>query len=261
MTTILKLIIKFFIYGMGLFLIMFVLFLLLLTQLNPDIPESEYARVQHARMQAIYEQGVSSLALETPPPLCTPELSLPENIVTSIYAPFLKQFSTQEKRKLSDEDSQWLWLIPEEIIKFGDVQQYFSEWDAKEISSAMTRYIVLIHPDSTYANTMPVAPDSEHNTGPWEGTISQRKGKVEKYHFSFIAGSFKGLMQVVDTHEEIILCQSALEVESSMEVAYQFGHRRRANPPNRAVRVDFQKQFKIKVGENLPSTVSVLFNL
>jgi len=105
-----------------------------------------------------------------------------------------------------------------------------------------------------------VAPDSEHNTGPWEGNIAQRKGTVEKHHFSFIAGSFHGLMQVVDTHEERILCQSSLEVESSMEVAYQFGHRRRANPPNRAVRVDFQEQFKIKVGENLPSNISVHFN-
>jgi len=261
MTPILKQILKFFFYGVGFLLIIFVLFILLLTQLDPDIPESEYARIQHARILTIYEQGVSSLSLNTPLPQCTPEMYLPENIVTSVYAPFLKRFSIQEKLKLPDEERQWLWLIPEEFVKFGDIPKYFSESDAKEITSVMSRYIVLIHPDSANANTMPVAPDSEHNTGPWEGTITQRKGAVEKHHFSFIAGLFDGLMQVVDTHEESILCQSTLEVKSSMEVAYQFGHRRRANPPNRAVRVDFQEQFKNKVGENLPSTVSVFFNL
>ncbi|WP_163338945.1 hypothetical protein [Desulfopila sp. IMCC35008] len=208
-------------------------------------------------MHKLYTQGIASRAAASLVS-CSPKIVFEELSLTLVYLPFLDQFSAKERVQLTQEDEQWSWLIPEKILENRDSREYFSEWEAKQVKSALTRYLVLILPDHSAHNRMPVPPNLEFFRGPHEGVINQGGSLEEDDHRTFYPGYFKGWMQVVDQKEEAFLCESPIEVTSGASVAYKIIHRSRGNPPHTAIRNDFQKRFRSELAKNLPSSIIIL---
>lgn len=246
---------KIFIAGLGCLVISFLSFILLLNFL-PPASDSKLALDQYDTIHKLYTQSIASRAAGSQA-TCSPKIVFEEQSLTQVYLPLLDQFATEERIQLIQEDEQWSWLIPKKILENRDSRKHFSEWEAKQIQSALTRYLVLILPDHSAHNRMPVPPNLEFFRGPHDGVISQGRSLEKDDHRTFYPGSFKGWMQVFDQKEEAFLCESPIEVTSSASVAYKIIHRSRGNPPHTAIRKDFQKRFRSELAKNLPSSIII----
>lgn len=244
----------------GGFVAVFFLFLLFLSFLDPNVKESEFAALWHQRMKTLYLSGVA--ALHEDHPSCN--LVDWQGVATPLYAPLISRFATESEEAYADEQKKWNWLVPIEILINQQPAHYFSEMDGKHVASQMEKFALLIHPDETKTIRMPIAPNPEDfkNRPPaMEGRIVASSGPEEADYFSFITGSFSGWLQLVEVENGSVLCQSYFEVKSSESVPYEFGHRRRANPPGTSVKSDFQNNLFNELMKSVPKNITFSYYL